>query len=307
MDKKIVSLLPSITEIVCKLGFRDNLMGVSHECDYPNSIVGLPVLTKPNFYTTGSSSEIDNRVHEILKKGLSVYDVDEDLLRKLSPEIIITQTQCEACAVSLREVEEIVKKWTGNQVTILSLEPNTLNDVWDDFERVANVCDSPESFSKINTEITERFKFIENNLKAIKQKPTVLSIEWIDPIMVAGNWIPELVELAGGESLLGKSGVNSHVILWDEIIKSNPDVIIFMPCGFNIKRTLEEISLIKAKPGWSELKAVELERVFVVDGNQYFNRPGPRLIESVEILAEILHEKYFEKKYTKNTSIVSKI
>lgn len=307
MGKKIVSLLPSITEIVCKLGFRDNLMGVSHECDYPNSIVGLPVLTKPNFSTTGSSSEIDNRVHEILKKGLSVYDVDEDLLRKLSPEIIITQAQCEACAVSLREVEEIVKKWTGNQVTILSLEPNTLNDVWDDFERVANVFDSPDSFSKIKTEIIERFKFIENKLKEIKQKPTVLSIEWIDPIMVAGNWIPELVEIAGGENLLGKSGVNSHVILWDEIIKSNPDVIIFMPCGFNIKRTLEEISLIKAKPGWSKLKAVEFERVFVVDGNKYFNRPGPRLIESVEILAEILHEKYFEKKYTKNTSIVSKI
>ena len=305
MGKRVVSLLPSSTEIICKLGFGDHLIGVSHECDYPNSIVGLPVLTKPRFSPEGTSLEIDDRVQDLLKKGLSVYDVDVSLLRKLSPDLIVTQAQCEACAVSLNEVQEIVSKWTENQTKILSLEPNTLNDVWRDFDRVAMAMDVPESASMINSEILDRLEILKDKLKGIKQKPTVLCIEWIDPIMVAANWVPELVNLAGGVNMLSDSGSHSHAYSWDDVLKSNPDFIIMMPCGFSIKRTLEEINLLQTKTGWKDLKAVKDNKVFVVDGNQYFNRPGPRLIDSAEILAEIFHGKHNERKYFEDAWIVT--
>ena len=254
----------------------------------------------------GTSHEIDDRVQNLLKKGLSVYEVDAYLLRKLSPDLIVTQAQCEACAVSLNEVQEIVSKWTGNQTKILSLEPNTLNDVWLDFDRVANAMGFPESNSTTNIAISGRLKILKDSLKEVKQKPTVLCIEWLEPLMIAANWIPELVNIAGGVNLLSNSGSNSHVYPWNEILKSNPDIIIIMPCGFSIKRTLEEIILLQEKTGWNDLKAVKNNKVFVVDGNQYFNRPGPRLIDSAEILAEIFHGKHNERKYLEDASIVTK-
>jgi len=304
MDKRIVSLLPSSTEIICKLGFGDHLVGISHECDYPNSIVGLPVLTKSRFSPEGSSHDIDFRVNDLLEKGLSVYDIDTSLLRKLSPDLIVTQAQCEACAVNLKEVQEVVSKWTENKTKILSLEPNTLNDVWLDFDRVAKVMDSPRSNSIIKSEISIRMEKLQDKLKEIKQRPTVLCIEWIEPIMIAANWVPELVYLAGGENLLSEAGSHSHVFSWEDVIKSNPDFIVVMPCGFSIKRSLGEINLLQSKIGWKDLKAVKENKVFIVDGNQYFNRPGPRLIDSAEILFEIFHCKYNKRKYSEDVWIV---
>ena len=239
-----------------------------------------------------------------MKKGLSVYDVDDSMLKNLSPDLILTQAQCEACAVSLKEVENIVCNWTGNETKILSLEPNTLNDVWLNFNEVANVMNVPERSSQLNSSICERLELIKDKLKEVKQKPTVLCIEWIDPIMVAGNWIPELVELAGGLNLFSEKGKHSHLISWDDIQKSNPDFLIFMPCGFKIKRTLEELIFIERKNGWNGLNAVKNNKVFVVDGNQYFNRPGPRLVDSVEILSEILHAKNFERKYEEEVWVI---
>jgi len=290
---KIVSLLPSSTEIVCKLGFRDNLVGVSHECDYPISVKDLPILTKPRFSPINSSQEIDKSVQDLLKKGLSVYEVDTDLLKKLAPDLIITQAQCEACAVSLNDVKKAVSDWVGNKPDIVSLEPNYLDEVWSDFERVGEKLNSSDSYLKFKTEIEQRLENLKQKSQHLSKRPTVVCVEWIDPLMIAANWVPELVDIAGGINMLSKPGSHSHIFKWEEIIESNPDFIIMMPCGFDINRTLEEINILKQKPDWSKLEAVKSNHVFVVDGNQYFNRPGPRLIESAEILFEIF--KFNEK------------
>ena len=290
---KIVSLLPSSTEIVCKLGFRENLVGVSHECDYPLSVKDLPILTKPRFSPIESSQEIDDSVQDLLKKGLSVYEVNTDLLKKLAPDLIITQAQCEACAVSLNDVKEAVSDWVENKPDIVSLEPNFLDEVWSDFERVGEKLNSSDSYLKFKTEIEQRLENLKQKSQHLSKRPTVVCVEWIDPLMIAANWVPELVDIAGGINMLSKPGSHSHIFKWEEIIESNPDFIIMMPCGFDINRTLEEINILKQKPDWSKLEAVKSNHVFVVDGNQYFNRPGPRLIESAEILFEIF--KFNEK------------
>ena len=286
---KIVSLLPSSTEIVCKLGFCENLVGVSHECDYPLSVKDLPILTKPRFSPIESSQKIDNSVQDLLKKGLSVYEVNTDLLKKLAPDLIITQAQCEACAVSLNDVKKAVSDWVGNKPDIISLEPNYLDEVWSDFERVGEKLNSSDSYLKFKTEIEQRLENLKQKSQHLSKRPTVVCVEWIDPLMIAANWVPELVDIAGGINMLSKPGSHSHIFKWEEIIESNPDFIIMMPCGFDINRTLEEINILKQKPDWSKLEAVKSNHVFVVDGNQYFNRPGPRLIESAEILFEIFN------------------
>ena len=303
MDKRIVSLLPSCTEIICKLGYTKHLVGISHECDYPNSISGLPVLTKARLSTEGTSIDINQSVTDLLQRGLSVYDVDASLLKSLSPDIIVTQAQCEACAVSLDQVQDIVSNWTLNLTEIISLEPNTLNEVWLGFDIIAKTMDAPESSSILKSEINERFKLLKDKLKGTEQKPAVLCIEWIEPIMVAANWVPELVGLAGGRNVMSVSGTDSNFCSWYEIKQTNPDIIIMMPCGFGIKRTLEDIDYLQNRKGWQQLKAVKENKVFVVDGNQYFNRPGPRLVDSAEILAEIIHPDYFERKYSEDSWI----
>ena len=303
MEKRIVSLLPSCTEIICKLGYKENLVGISHECDYPNSISGLPVLTKARLSSKGTSIEINQSVTDLLQRGLSVYDVDASLLKSLSPDIIVTQAQCEACAVSLDQVKDIVSNWTLNKTEIISLEPNNLNEVWLGFDIIAKTMDAPESSSILKSEINERFKLLKDKLKGTEQKPAVLCIEWIEPIMVAANWVPELVGLAGGRNVMSVSGNDSKFCSWDEIKQTNPDIIIMMPCGFGIKRTLEDLGYLQNRKGWQELKAVKKNKVFVVDGNQYFNRPGPRLVDSAEILAEIIHRENFERKYPEDAWI----
>ena len=303
MDKRIVSLLPSCTEIIRRLGYSKQLVGISHECDYPYSISDLPVLTRARLSTEGTSIEINQSVTDLLQRGLSVYDVDSSLLKSLSPDIIITQAQCDACAVSLDQVQDIVSNWTLNQTEIISLEPNTLNEVWLGFDIIAKTMGTPEYSSILKSEINERFKFLKDKMKGTDQKPTVLCIEWIEPIMLAANWVPELVGFAGGKNVMSVSGTDSNFCSWDEIKKTNPGIIIMMPCGFGIKRTLEDIHYLQNRKGWQELKAVKENKVFAVDGNQYFNRPGPRLVDSAEILAEIIHSEYFERKFTEDAWI----
>ena len=187
---KIVSLLPSSTEIVCRLGFRDNLVGVSHECDYPVSVNDLPILTKPRFSPINSSQEIDNSVQDLLKKGLSVYEVNTDLLKKLAPDLIITQSQCEACAVSLDDVKKAISDWVGNKPDIVSLEPNYLDEVWSDFERVGEKLNSSDSYLKFKTEIEQRLENLKQKSQHLSKRPTVVCVEWIDPLMIAANWFP---------------------------------------------------------------------------------------------------------------------
>jgi len=291
--QQIVSLIPSSTEIVCALGFESQLVGRSHECDYPEAVRRLPVCTEPKFNPEGSSYEIDRRVKAILDQALSVYRVHGDVLKELRPDVIITQAQCEVCAVSLREVEEAVAEWVGSRPQIISLEPKTLSDVWAGIVRVAAALGVPERGAELVKTLKQRVFAIAAMARTLPPGPSVACVEWIDPLMAAGNWMPELVEMAGGINLFGEAGKHSPWMKWEELVEKDPNAIVVLPCGFDIKRTREEIPALTRRPEWSRLRAVQTGRVYVTDGNQYFNRPGPRLVESLEILAEILHPGVF--------------
>jgi iron complex transport system substrate-binding protein len=292
-EKRVVSLIASATEIVCALGKRNWLLGRSHECDYPPSIESLPRLTEPKLDVHGSSYEIDRQVKTLLKDGLSVYRVDVEMLRQIDPDVIVTQDQCEVCAASLADVEAAMCNWTGRDVDIVSLRPDALADAWTDIERVAVALDCAEDGAALIAGLKARMQAVTDRCAGLP-KPRVASIEWIDPLMAAGNWMPELVAMAGGDNLFGEAGKHSPWMTWEQLRAADPDVIAILPCGFDIPRVLEEMPLLTGKPGWAELKAVREGRVYVTDGNQYFNRPGPRLAESLEIMAEILHPGRFD-------------
>jgi iron complex transport system substrate-binding protein len=291
---RIVTLLPSATEIVCALGYEVELVGRSHECDYPPSVKRLPVLTRPKFNPEGSSAEVDERVKKILADALSVYRVDVELLRALRPDVIVTQSQCEVCAVSLHEVELAAADWVGSpSPSIISLAPYSLGDVIADIKRVGAELGKPEQGMKLAGAMRARMTAIERRTAALTARPAVGCIEWIDPLMVAGNWMPELVTMAGGHNLFGYPGQHSPRIKLDEFAAGDPDIILLMPCGFNIDRTEAELGNLARRSEWRRLKAVGQRQVYLADGNQYFNRPGPRIAESLEILAEIIHPEIF--------------
>lgn len=290
---RIISLIASATEIVCALGFEDQLVGRSHECDYPPSIKLLPQCTSPKFNVEGTSYEIDQRVKAIVQDALSVYRVDSRMLETLQPTHIITQSQCEVCAVSLKDVEQAVCEITSSRPAIVSLEPNSLADIWSDIQKVADVLGASGRGEELIDNLQSRMDEILQRTHWLQSNPTVAYVEWIDPLMAGGNWMPELVAMAGGVNLFGEAGKHSPWMTWDELIAREPDIIFISPCGFDIPRTLQEMHLLSNKPEWQNLKAVQSGRVFVADGNQYFNRPGPRVVESLEILAETLHPNVF--------------
>lgn len=291
---RIVTLIASATEIVCALGFRDQLVGRSHECDFPASVAALPVCTEPKLRTGVSSREIDAQVKRILTDALSVYRVHTETLRALQPTVLVTQSQCEVCAVSLRDVETALCNWIESRPQIVSLEPNCLADVWQDIRRTAAALGTPERGEQLIAALQQRMSAIAAQARSIAHQPTVACIEWIDPLMAAGNWMPELVEMAGGINLFGQAGMHSPWMTWEELRAQDPDVIIVLPCGFDIPRTRDEMPALTQKPDWQSLRAVRHRRVFLADGNQYFNRPGPRLAQSLEILAELLHPSEFQ-------------
>ncbi len=290
---RIVSLIASATEIVCALGFEDALVGRSHECDFPPSVKRLPVCTEPKFPVEGSSYEIDQRVKAILQEGLSVYRVHADVLRRLRPDVIVTQSQCEVCAVSQRDVEQAVCDWIDGRPVVVSLAPNGLSDVWDSFRPVAAALDAAERGETVVAHLQARMRAIEERARSLP-RVSVAYIEWIDPLMAGGNWMPELIEMAGGRNLFGEAGKHSPWMTWEELCLRDPDVIFVAPCGFDIERTRQEMPTFTGRAEWSRLKAVREKRVYLADGNQYFNRPGPRLVESLEILAEVLHPEAFQ-------------
>ncbi|MFN3232787.1 MAG: cobalamin-binding protein [Alphaproteobacteria bacterium] len=290
---RIVSLIASATEIVCALGARDRLFGRSHECDYPQSVLQLPALTEPKLDVGRSSGEIDRQVKELLTEGLSVYRVGVEGLREIDPHVIVTQDQCEVCAASLADVEAAMCDWTGRDVEIVSLRPDSLADSWTDIRRVADAIGCSDTGAELVTHLQDRMQHIADITSDLRPRPRVACIEWIDPLMAAGNWMPELVEMAGGHNLFGEAGKHSPWMTWVELKAADPDVIIVLPCGFDMPRVLEEMPLLTQRDGWPGLKAVQNGQVYVTDGNQYFNRPGPRLAESLEILAEILHPDAF--------------
>ena len=295
-------MLPSATEIVCALGYRDAIVARSHECDYPNSIKQLPACTKSKIDTQKSSRDIDNQVKFIVEQGLSVYRVDGDLLKKLNPDVIVTQTQCEVCAASPKDLEDALSDWTGGRPKIVSLEPNRLNDVWTDIQNVANAVGEQRKGKELVKGLLNRMSLIEEKASKFLERPKgeapidrprVACIEWIDPLMAAGNWIPELVEMLRGENVFGAAGQHSPWIEWDALCKEDPDVIVVMPCGYDISESRRNMPSLSDRPEWSSLKAVKKGTVYIVDGNQYFNRPGPRLADSLEIMAQLVNPKIF--------------
>jgi iron complex transport system substrate-binding protein len=295
--KRVVSLIASATEIVCALGARDLLVGRSHECDFPPEVARLPSLTEPKFLVTGTSYDINARVKAIVQEGLSVYRVDAERLEALRPDIIVTQDQCDVCAVSLKDVEAALCAWGGRQVDIVSLKPDALADIWEDIAKVARALGRERQGKRLVEELKARMASIAEQSGATRTHPRAAMIEWVDPLMAGGNWMPELVQLAGGENLFGVVGQPSPRLDWDEVVAADPDLILVHPCGFDMARTLQEMPLLEHRPGWRGLKAVRRGRIFVADGNQYFNRPGPRIVESLEIMAEIFHPELFPSRH----------
>jgi len=290
---KIISLLPAATEIVCALGLEQQLIGRSHECDYPESIQKLPVCSSAKFLSGSDSAAIDAQVKEILSEALSIYTIDRELIKSLAPDIIITQAQCEVCAVNLNDVEKALNDLMDKECRLISLSPGGLQDIYKDISYLAEELNAQQSGVELLELAEERTDIIRHKLKFITQKPTVVCIEWLSPLMLAGNWTPEIIEIAGGIPVLSEKNKHSAYVDYQLIREADPDILVIMPCGFSVQRTLQEINLLLELPGWTELKAVKEQRVYIVDGNQFFNRSGPRITDSIEIMAEIINPKQF--------------
>lgn len=285
---RIASLLASGTEITALLGRADDLVGVSHECDFPPSIRHLPVLTSSYINYHARSDVIHREVQERVMMALSLYKVDNDLVAKLQPDVIITQEQCDVCAVTFDDVKEAVCNLLQKPVKVVSLNPTSLSEIFEDARRVARAIDAnPEPLiDSMNAAIAD----VKSKTSAIARKPRVAIVEWIDPIFVGANWMPELIAIAGGESVFGKPGEKSFVIEPATLAEANPDVIIVAPCGFKLPQTRKDLHLLVSKSEWQNLDAVRNQRVFLADGNAYFNRSSPRLLtECLPLLAGLIH------------------
>jgi iron complex transport system substrate-binding protein len=280
---------------VAALGLTDAIVGRSHECDYPPEIQDRPICTEAQLNSEQPSAQIDADVLDLTQKALSIYKIKTDVLEQLQPTHIVTQDQCDVCAVNFTDVEKAVAELTHSSPKVISLQPNVLSDVWADIERVAATL-GVESRSLL-IGLQSRIEACRQKTQGLSERPTVAAIEWTEPLMAAGNWIPELVELAGGKSVFGIAGKHSPYLKWDTLVKADPEVIIIMPCGFGLDRTRQETQPLTQRPEWSSLQAVRTGKVFITDGNSYFNRPGPRLVDSLEILAEILHSDIFDFGY----------
>jgi|TARA_R100000501_G_scaffold13151_1_gene23953 iron complex transport system substrate-binding protein len=285
---RVVSLLPSATEIAVAVGLGDQLLGRSHECDFPPFVQALPVLTSTKLEKGLTSLEIDRRVQEIVRQGLSVYAVDAERLRALRPDVILTQSQCAVCAVTPADLEESLAAWVGTAPTMISLAPDDLNDVWGDFHRVGEAVGARDKAERAVDALRLRLADLQVRTAARGTRPTVAAIEWIEPLMAAGNWVPELIQIAGGDPLFAQAGQHSPWLEWDALVAADPDVIVMMPCGYQLPQTLADLAPLVERPGWRDLSAVRSGRVFVADGHHFFNRPGPRLVESAQIIADCI-------------------
>jgi|SRR5579872_592537 len=285
---RIVSLIASATEIVHALGLTEYQVGRSHECDWPEEIRALPVCTSPAIAVDGTSAEIDALVKERVVSAVSVYDVSTSILESLQPTHIVTQTHCKVCAVSLDDVERALRDSVSSRPKLIALEPNSLADIWIDIQRVADACDVPDRGERLIRESNARIETVAAKCRG-RRRPKVACIEWLEPLMASGNWVPELIDLANGENLLGEAGGHSPYMTWEQLLAADPDLVIVTPCGFDLERTRKEMYWLTERPGWMELRAARTGNVYLIDGNQYMNRPGPRVVDSLEIVAGILH------------------
>jgi len=304
MIMRIVSLLASATEMVAALGCLDQLVGRSHECDYPPEVQSLPIVSRVQINTEVSSAEIDAQVKQLARektepvdpalKALSIYAIDVQQLEALQPDVIFTQTQCEVCAVSEHDVMQAVAQLTRLQPHIVSLAPYRLGDVWQDVLRVGQVLNRSKRAEILINGYKKTLEFLQNTTMQLGTRPRVTVLEWLDPLMAAGNWTPELVHYAGGENVFGQVGSHSPWLSWEELHAADPDVLVLSPCGFTLERTLKDVPILQRHPLWQSLHAVQNGRVYAIDGNQYLNRSGPRLVESAELLARVIWDREVE-------------
>ena len=293
---RIVSLLPSATEIICALGLEDYLVGVSHSCNYPNSVQRLPKLTSTRVPMQADSQSIDDYVRDHLDSNQALYDLDIDTLANVKPDIVVSQALCDVCAVATGEVDEAMASLPGNP-TIIDLTPNTLDDVFADITRVGDALEVPE----LTTHFVQRLKDRRDRIAEISagiaeaDRPGVAFLEWLLPPFNGGHWNPELVEIAGGRDLFGSPGQPSTTLDWQTVVEAKPDVAFVACCGFSVDRALQDVESVRSTPAWRSLPAVSNGRVYVADGNAYFSSPGPRLIDGLEIMAHAFHPSLFPK------------
>lgn len=285
---RIVSLLPSATEIICALGLEEQLVGVTHECDYPASVKRLPKVTNTLIPTDASSADIDRLVRERLGGMNALYTLDFDQLEALRPDLIVTQALCDVCAVAEDEVKQAACRLPGAP-RVLNLEPETLSEVLDCVREVGEAAGIERHARDVAAGLRERVDVVVSRNAEVPDRPRVALLEWLDPPFSTGHWNPELVRLAGGMDGLGREGEKSRTLRWDEVIAWRPEVVLISCCGFTAERAVEDLPLLQKVPGWSRVPAVREGRVFVTDGTAYFSRPGPRLVDSLELLAHVVH------------------
>ncbi len=295
---RIVSLLASATEMVAELGCLDQMVGRSHECDYPPQVLSLPAVSRVQIDINTSSAQIDAQVKQLAQtqrtpqnaalKALSIYTIDIEQLQALRPDVIFTQTQCEVCAVSERDVVQAIQHLTGLQPRVVSLAPHRLSDVWEDVVRVGKALERREQAEKLVHGYQQRMEQLRASTANLGPKPRVTILEWLDPLMGAGNWAPELVAYAGGEHVFGETGQHSPWISWEELQAADPDVLVLAPCGYTVERTMMDVPILQRHPAWPSLRAVQTGQVYGIDGNSYLHRSGPRLVESAELLGRVI-------------------
>ena len=307
MSYRIASLLPSATEIVCAVGAEAELVGVSHECDFPQSVRGLPALTRARLQTVKGSREIDRDVRSILQQALAVYEIELARLETARPDVIVTQDLCDVCAVSFSDVCAATATLVHKPTRIVNLRPMRLDDIWGDIRRVADALGRSSKGADVVGALQRRVADITERSAALAHRPRVVSIEWLDPVMISGMWIPELIERAGGLALGSTPGEHAPTVTRDALLDLAPDVVLINPCGFPLDRTLGEISLLPTALPWDVWPATLNGCVYVVDGNAYFNRPGPRIVESLEILAACVQPKTFDDFREKHSASVVRI
>jgi iron complex transport system substrate-binding protein len=280
---RIASLVPSATEMLCALGLRDSVVAVTHECDYPEGIEQLPHLTRSVIPEDLSPAEIDAAVRERTQKGEAIYELDEELLHQLEPDLIVTQAVCEVCAVAFEDVRGVAAR-LASQPNVVSLDPSTIGEVMGDIRTLAQATDSKDAGVDLVRELADRMDRMKLKLHGIEPRPRVLALEWLDPPFTGGHWVPQMIDLAGGEDAIGFPGERSREATWDELAASQPDVIVSMPCGYYAERAAHEVMQHR-----DEVASLGAGQVVAVDAAAYFSRPGPRLVDGVELLAHILH------------------
>jgi iron complex transport system substrate-binding protein len=286
---RICSLLPGATEIACALGLAEEIVGVSHECDFPAAARTKPVMVKSRIDpTTIGSGEIDRQVGDLLGSKQSLYTLDEKLFKDSEPDIILTQGLCDVCALDYNDVVQAARSLSKNP-RIISLDPHCLADILNDVLRIGEATDRSRQAESLVQDLRGRIEAVRDRTARSASQPRVACLEWFDPLYIGGHWVPEMIQIAGGNNILGTAGEPSAKVEWDAVIASLPEVLILMPCGFDLERTVQESSLLKNRAGWQSLPAVLEGRVFAVSGTDYFSRPGPRLIDGLEILSQIIH------------------